>query len=114
MKYEVRITPEAEADLKAIGDFIVSRDAPLAALRFVRSLRKQIATLRKFPERHGIAPEADLAGVELRQKMHGVYRVLYTVQGSTVIILAVRHGARRPLRPDELPRRAGLGDEPVR
>jgi plasmid stabilization system protein ParE len=103
MAHKVRITPEAEADLRSIGDYIVAQHAPDAARRFVQSLRRRIASLKTFPETYGFAPEAQAAGVELRQLIHGMYRVLYTIEGKTVTIHAVRHGSRRPLRPDELP-----------
>ena len=101
MPHRVRITREAEGDLRSIGDFIAQR-APQAARRFVATLRRQIATLKTFPARHGKAPEAQEVDVDLRQLMHGMYRVLYTFDETTVVIHAVRHGARRPLRHDEL------------
>jgi plasmid stabilization system protein ParE len=103
MAHKVVITPQAEGELRSIGDYIVAQHAPLAARRFVQSLRRRIAALKTFPEGYGLAPEAQDAGVELRQLIHGMYRVLYTVDGTTVTIHAVRHGARRPLPPDELP-----------
>jgi plasmid stabilization system protein ParE len=103
MAYKVRITREAEADLRSIGDYIVAQHAPTAARRFVKSLRRRIAALKTFPEGYGKAPEAEAAGTDLRQVIHGMYRVLYTVEGQIVTIHAIRHGARRPLRADELP-----------
>lgn len=103
MAHRIRITPEAEHDLRAIGDYIVSQHAPLAAKRFVAALRRRIAALKSFPSAYGLAPEAQAVGVDLRQMIHGIYRVLYTVENQIVTIHAVRHGARRPLRPDELP-----------
>jgi hypothetical protein len=62
-----------------------------------------IETLQHFPLRHGLAPEAAAVGIEVRQMMHGVYRILYTVDANVVTIHGIRHGARRPLRPDEIP-----------
>lgn len=103
MAHKVRITSEAEADLRSIGDYIVAQHAPEAARRFVKSLRRRITSLKTFPEGYGKAPEAEAAGVDLKQMMHGMYRVLHTVDGNDVTIHAVRHGARRPLRPDEIP-----------
>jgi plasmid stabilization system protein ParE len=88
MQHSVRISPAAEDDLIAIGDYI-AQDSPAAAQRFIEKLRSRIATLRSFPARHGRAAEADLIGV------------LYTIDRSTVVIHAIRHGARRPLRPGE-------------
>ena len=102
MAHKVRITPEAEADIRSIGDYIVAQHAPDSACRFVQSLRRRISSLKIFPEGYGLAPEAQAVGVELRQIVHGMYRVLYTVDDKVVTIHAVRHGARRPLTPDEL------------
>jgi hypothetical protein len=48
-------------------------------------------------------PEAQAAGADVRQMMHGVYRILYTVDAGNVTVHGVRHGARRPLDPGELP-----------
>jgi plasmid stabilization system protein ParE len=103
MAHKVRITSEAEAELRGIGDYIASQGAPQAALRFVKSIRGRIVGLRTFPEAYELAPEAAAVGVELRLLIHGMYRILYTIDDNEVTIHAVRHGARRPLRPDELP-----------
>lgn len=64
---------------------------------------RDIESLQHFPLRHGMAPEAEAAGVHVRQMMHGLYRILYTVDAETVTIHGIRHGARRPLRRGELP-----------
>jgi plasmid stabilization system protein ParE len=103
MAHKVGITPEAEADIQAILEYI-SLQAPETALRFVISLRRRIASLKNFPARHSKAAEAELAGLDVRQAVHGMYRVLYTFDERTVTVHAVRHGARRPLRADELPK----------
>jgi toxin ParE1/3/4 len=104
MEHSVRITPETEADLIAIGDFI-AQDSPDNARRFLAKLRAHISTLKHFPARHGTAPEAEHAGVDLRQLIHGMYRVLYTFDDKQVIVHAVRHGARRPMRRDQIMKR---------
>lgn len=103
MAHKIRITPQGEQDLRSIGDYIAAQHAPVAALRLVQSLRGRIASLKEFPEAYGLAPEAEAAGVQLRQMTHGMYRVLYTVDETAVVIHGVRHGARRPLTSDELP-----------
>ena len=105
MPHKIHITPEAADDLRAIGDYI-AQNSPETAHRFMTSIERQIATLQKSPARHGRAPEAALAGADLRQMMHGLYRVLYTLDNDIVTIHAIRHGARRPLRSNELPERA--------
>jgi plasmid stabilization system protein ParE len=65
MAHKVRITPEAEADLRAIGDYISAQHAPDAARRFVQSLRGRVSEFKTFPEGYGLAPEAQAAGGEL-------------------------------------------------
>ena len=103
MAVKVRITPEAELDLTAIGDYI-ARDSPGNALEFLTKLRTRIAELRDSPGKHGKADEAGLVDVDLRQMLHGPYRILYTFDERDVTIHGVRHGARQPMRRDELPR----------
>ena len=105
MTYKICVTPEAEVDLRSIADYIVSQHAPEAARRFIKSLRSQIESLRVFPGGYGRAPEGEAVGVDLRQMMHGMYRILYTVEATTVTVHGIRHGARRPLREEELPGR---------
>jgi plasmid stabilization system protein ParE len=47
MVHKVRITPEAEVDLRSIGDYIANNAN--RAQRFVTTLRRQIATPKKVP-----------------------------------------------------------------
>jgi plasmid stabilization system protein ParE len=101
MAHSVRVTAEAEADLRSFA-ITLSRRMLRCPQSDLKRLRRRIASLKTFPEGYGLAPESQAVGVELRQMMHGVYRVLYTVESEAVTIHAVRHGARRPLRPDEL------------
>jgi hypothetical protein len=35
-------------------------------------------------------------------KRRGVYRILFTMAGNTVNVLHIRHGARAPLKPEDL------------
>lgn len=102
MEHSVRLTQQAYDELDAIVSYI-SRDAPDTARRWRGAILRNIGTLRHFPLRHGLAPEAQAVGREVRQMMHGVYRVLYTVDAEAVTVHGIRHGARRPLRPGELP-----------
>jgi plasmid stabilization system protein ParE len=102
MEPSVRLTEQAYEEIDGIVAYI-AQDAPVAALRWRDSLLKKIDSLRHFPLRHGLAPEAQAVGIDVRQTIHGVYRIFYTVDGDIVTVHGVRHGARRPLRPDELP-----------
>ena len=86
----------------AVSAFVVFKAAIAGVGDALKAAAEQDAD--KFAEAiKKLAPEAQAAGVELRQLIHGMYRVLYTVETNMVTIHAVRHGARRPLRPDELP-----------
>ena len=58
--------------------------------------------LRLSPEAYTLAPESEAVPFEVRQKLYGKYRILFTIQGKRVIVLRVRHAARLPLPPDEL------------
>jgi toxin ParE1/3/4 len=103
MKRSVRLTPQAKQDIEAAYLFI-RNDAPVAARRWRAGLQRTIRTLSTFSDRCEVAAEAREVGVELRQMLYGSYRVLYTVEATTVQVHALRHGARRPLIADEVER----------
>jgi plasmid stabilization system protein ParE len=105
MAHSVRLTLRAYDEIDAIVGYI-SRDSPTNAQGWRDSILAGIESLAKFPQRHAVAPEAELAGVGVRQMIRGNYRVLYTVESDVVTIHGVRHAARRALRPDELPRQS--------
>ena len=102
MGHRVLLTPQVKQDIESAYLYIRA-DAPETAGRWRIRLLEQIRTLSKFPGRHEIAVEARDAGVALRQMLYGNYRILYTVDGDEVRVHALRHGARRPFRPNELP-----------
>jgi plasmid stabilization system protein ParE len=60
--------------------------------------------LDQFPARCSLAPENEHFTQEIRQLLHGprndVYRILFTIQGDTVHVLHVRHGAQQHLTED--------------
>jgi plasmid stabilization system protein ParE len=103
MEHEVRITRRAYDQIDEIVEYINSKNAPQAARRWRDRILEEFESLRRFPLRHGLAPEAQTVGLTLHQMMFGRYRVLYTVDSDLVVVHGVRHGARRPLRSDELP-----------
>lgn len=49
-KYQLKIQPQAEADLEKIYQYIV-HDKPVAAHQFIRGLKSQINSLKTFPLR---------------------------------------------------------------
>jgi len=97
MAARVVFSPQAEADIEAIGDFI-ALDDPRAANRFVDTLRDRCRSLAEFPNR------GTPFGKQGRALVLGDYLILYQVrsveQDVLVVIAAVVHGARLRSRPD--------------
>ena len=102
MAHNVQITRRAFDEIDESAAHI-ALDSPDAARRWRDRILDDIESLQNFPLRHGLAPEAEVVGVELHQMMHGPYRVLYTVNANEVTVHGIRHGARRPMLPEELP-----------
>jgi plasmid stabilization system protein ParE len=69
--------------------------------RLRRSLREAAERVGTFPRGYPVAYEARTLGHEVRLQVHGSYRILFTVQPGRVLILRVRHGARRRLGEEE-------------
>lgn len=106
MKYRVQLTARAEEDVEGVLLWYHENQATAAAGRWFARLMSKIDTLETHPERCGIAIESDELGIEIRQllfgKRHGVYRILFQLQGATVQILRIRHGAQDRIRPEDL------------
>lgn len=69
----VRILPDAEADLEAIGDYI-ARDNPQRALSFIKELRDKCKSLADVPLAFPLVPRYEHMGV--RHRAHGNYQIL--------------------------------------
>jgi plasmid stabilization system protein ParE len=102
MNYRIVIRPLARAEMEEAYEW-VRQYSPARAARWYNGLDEAIHSLQAHPERCGLAPEAEAFAEEIRQllygKRRGVYRILFTIQGNTVSILSVRHGARPFLEP---------------
>ena len=105
MSYTVVVQPPARLDIAAAHAYLHDR-APRAADLWLDKLEQAIASLTDMPRRCGIAPESKEFPEEIRQLLHGrrggVYRVLVVVPGDEVRVLDVRHGARQPMRANEI------------
>jgi plasmid stabilization system protein ParE len=102
MNYRVVVQPRAERDIGLRAHWILGQSGSLpTALRWAGKLRAKIATLSAVPERCPIDPDSDAYGEEVRVLLHGkrggAYRVLFTIRGDTVRVLAVRHSAQQTL-----------------
>jgi toxin ParE1/3/4 len=81
----------------AIGEYI-ARNRPIVAERVVRGLIASVRRLRDFPLSGRRVPESRRS--DLREVIHGNYRVIYRVEPEQLVILTVRH-ARQELKPDD-------------
>lgn len=88
---QVSWTDQALEDLKAICLFI-ARDSKRIAEMFADKIFLATDRLENFPLSGRIVPE--LNRKEIREIIHGNYRVIYRVLGNKVEILTVHHGAR--------------------
>ena len=88
---EVRWTPQAAEDLKAIAGFI-SNDSPHYASLFVLDVLNAVERLDEFPKIGRMVPEVN--DPEIREVILGNDRIFYRLQPETVEVLTVYHGAR--------------------
>ncbi len=96
----VRWTKRARAQLLEIFDFI-AEERPLTAERVVGRLRDATQGLARFPLRGRKVPEFDNPAI--RERLVSPHRIIYTVQGDDIFILAVYDGRRLlPEDPEDL------------
>jgi plasmid stabilization system protein ParE len=91
MPVKVYWTRQSREDLHEIRAFI-ARNAPLTAAAFVRRIRESVKRVRVFPELGQVVPE--LGRNDVREFLHGNYRVIYRVAAERIDILTVFHSAR--------------------
>ena len=103
MEYQVDFTDRADRDLELIYTNI-NAEHSVAALKWYRNLKRSIDTLEKLPNRCPITRKQN----ELRHLLFGnkphVYRVIFRVveNEKRVLVLTIRHTARRKLKPTDL------------
>lgn len=73
------------------ADFIAV-DKPDAATRWADSIFAAVERLEQFPQSGRIVPE--LERQDLREIIHGSYRIVYRIRGEEVVILTVRASRR--------------------
>jgi plasmid stabilization system protein ParE len=95
-RYEVIVTPEAEASIIAAFQYIYQR-APMNAERWLKKLYSSIGTLETFPRRCAFARECEYFEEELRQLIFKSHRVVFRVdeEESKVWVLYFVHGRQR-------------------
>jgi toxin ParE1/3/4 len=101
MSRSVRLSAEAKSNLATIADFIAA-DSPANAVKWLERIEAKIEAIAKLPLRHAIAYSPTDVGREVRQSFFGVYQILYVLNGEDLVVVTVRHGARRPLTASEV------------
>lgn len=86
----VIITPRAQSDLEAIGDYIAAEN-PDRAVSFVVELRIRCLTLATNPERFPLTERLAIKGV--RKLSHDSYLIFFRVYPDRVTVVRVLHGA---------------------
>jgi toxin ParE1/3/4 len=107
MTYLVDFAARAVRDLEIL---YVEKNAAesQAAARWYNELELAVYALASYPHRCPVAPEARRMKRELRNLLYGkkphVYRVIYEVDEGrqAVLVLHIRHGARRKLKSSDL------------
>ena len=104
MTFRVIIQPVAERSIRQQVEWIAAQSNSTApALRWARSMRAKIDTLKTSPFRCPLDTDADVFGEEVRILLHGKrnkFRIYFLIRGEAVHIVAVRHAAQRGLAED--------------
>jgi toxin ParE1/3/4 len=103
MRFKVRITLEVKQQIEAVSGYI-AQDSTRNARNWRHNIRERIRSLGTMPEKYEIAYRADQVGRDIRRTFFGVYRILYTIDRDTIVVVSIRHGARKPLSLEELRR----------
>ena len=89
----VRFSSRARDELDAIYSYIAEH-SPTAAQRVKARIRAATEQLGDFPY---MARNTDRANVRVRVGNPFPYLIFYTIRNDEVLILHIRHGARRPI-----------------
>jgi len=103
MAFLIEISEEFEREAESILQWLISEGAGDTGRRWFIALRKAVEGLATLPTRCPHAPESASFPFEVRQLLYGrkphVYRILFTIEGESVLVLHLRHGRRLPLTP---------------
>lgn len=91
--YEVFLSAHARDDLAEIFEYI-GADSRENTAAFLSAVEEKIRSLATMPERAPMIPENVQLGTGYRHLVHDRYRIIFRIQGTSVLILRVVHGAR--------------------
>ncbi len=94
-EYAVYLTPDAEADLEEIADYVERRDSPERGDYVYGRIKEAILALERLPNRGRVVPELKEVGVtRYREIIVKPYRVLYLVRETEVHVYCISDGRR--------------------
>ena len=96
-EYDVRLLRVAEDDLTEIVTYIAA-DRPSAAETVASKIEKNLGNLATHPHLGRIPKEEDLARLGYRYLVVENYLIFYTIEGETIFVHRILHGARDYLR----------------
>lgn len=88
---EVSISSAARSDLLSIDDYGIEQFGEEAADALNAGFERAFSQLAEFPRS---APERPEYGENIRCWMHLGYRVLYQLEGDTVVVVRILHHSR--------------------
>ena len=83
---KLELAPEAEADLRDIGDYI-AEDSRGQASKFVQELQSACFGLLEAPLRFALLE--NFARLGYRRRVHGRYAIVYVVRGDVVSVIRI-------------------------
>ena len=92
-KYDVRLLRIAEDDFSEIVSYIAA-DRPSAAEDLASKIEKNLRLLSTNPHLGRVPKEEELAQVAYRYLVVENYLIFYKIEGKTVYIYRILHGAR--------------------
>lgn len=96
-EYSVRLLRIAEDDLMEIISYIAA-DRPSAAEKLATRIEKNLHLLSRNPHSGRIPNEEELLRVGYRYIVVENYLIFYTIEGKTILVHRILHGARDYLK----------------
>src|ERR1700682_6310735 len=95
MRFDIRLTPDALADLEEIHDWIARHDSPSRAAHVEDQIPAAVAALA--PHRRREANQGELVALGMRDSRKTFfkpYRIIYSVEGTRVDVYMIADGRR--------------------
>ena len=95
-KYRIQLTPIAECDITAIGDYIAyGVSSPRISNKLIKSISKSIKSLKIFPYKYSLVQNVQLSANGIRCMPVKNYYVFYKISEEKQIIIILRIGHKR-------------------